>query len=59
MRTDIKAGCDLIPRNGGALPKLRHKDGGRCRPEEGDANARMAESKMSRRRRKTVLGSEG
>lgn len=58
--TDIKAGCDLIPRNEGALAKGRHKEGGRCRAEERGAKMRgRGESKMSQWRRKTVLGSEG
>lgn len=38
MRADIKAGCDLIPRNEAALAK-REGEGGRRRAEEGGANA--------------------
>lgn len=42
VRADIKEGCDLIPRNEAALAKGREGppgEGGRCRAEEGGANA--------------------
>lgn len=62
VRADIKAGCDLIPRNKAALAKGRE---GRPEREEGVEPRKAAqmrgrgESKMSQWRRKSVFGSEG